>query len=101
MKQSKMHSPQHPGAILRELYMKPLKLSLVKLSRALKVSTYEITRIADGFIQIDSYMAVRLSICFGTSPELWLNLQHQYNLWQAKNECDITDVEVLHPRIEE
>jgi addiction module HigA family antidote len=79
-----MHNPPHPGEILRELCLTPLKLSVTEAARALGVSRKTLSRILNGHAGISAEMAVRLSLAFDTSAESWLNQQMQYDLWQAE-----------------
>ena len=80
----KMHNPPHPGEILRELCLEPLNITVTDAAEALGVSRKTLSAILNGRAGISPEMAVRLSIAFGTSAESWLNLQTQYDLWQAK-----------------
>ena len=80
----KMHNPPHPGEILRELCFEPLNITVTDAAEALGVSRKTLSAILNGRAGISPEMAVRLSIAFGTSAESWLNLQTQYDLWQAE-----------------
>ena len=80
----KMHNPPHPGEILRELCLEPLNITVTAAAEALGVSRKTLSAILNGRAGISPEMAVRLSIAFGTSAESWLNLQTQYDLWQAE-----------------
>lgn len=80
----KMHNPPHPGEILRELCLEPLNITVTDAAEALDVSRKTLSAILNGRAGISPEMAVRLSIAFGTSAESWLNLQTQYDLWQAE-----------------
>ena len=78
--------PVHPGEILREEFIAPLKLNASSLALALHVpapSVYEIIREKRG---ISPEMALRLGVAFKTTPDFWLNLQSEYNLRVARNE---------------
>jgi antitoxin HigA-1 len=78
--------PIHPGEILREEFMAPLKLNANALALALHVtapSVYEIIREKRG---ISPEMALRLGIAFKTTADFWLNLQSEYNLRVARKE---------------
>lgn len=79
MKQQR--SPSHPGGILKRLYLEPLNLSVANLSRALKVSRKTISKVINQRGAITPEMALRLSIAFETTPQLWLSLQQNYDLW--------------------
>jgi addiction module HigA family antidote len=84
MATKKMHNPPHPGAVLRELCIEPLGLTVGKTADALGVSRKTLSAILNERAGISPEMAVRLSIAFGTSAESWLNQQMQYDLWQAE-----------------
>ena len=79
-----MHSPPHPGEILRELCLKPLGLTVTRAATALGVSRKTLSRILNGRAGISPEMAVRLSLAFGTTAESWMNQQVQYDLWHAE-----------------
>src|SRR5271156_1130076 len=76
----RMHNPAHPGAILRE-YM--ADLSVTALAEHLGTTRVNLSRILHERAGISAEMALRLSEAFGTSPELWLNMQTNFDLWQA------------------
>lgn len=75
----------HPGEILREEFMIPLGLSANALARALGVPPNRITAIiaAENPRAVTPDTALRLARYFGTTPELWLNLQLAYDLSAA------------------
>ena len=79
-------APGHPGGILRRQYLDPLGLTVADLARTLGVSRKTVSKIVNerGAVSVD--MALRLSQAFGTTPELWLNLQQNYDLWRAAKE---------------
>ncbi len=79
-----MHNPPHPGEVLRELCLEPLELSVTDAAKALGVSRKTLSSILNGRSGISPEMALRLAKAFNTTPESWLNLQIQYDLWQAK-----------------
>ncbi len=72
--------PIHPGEILREEFLVPLGLSASALAIQLKVPASRINDIARGRRAITPDTALRLSRYFGTSPELWMDLQTAYDL---------------------
>src|SRR6185312_12712282 len=80
----KMHNPPHPGEVLRDLCLKPLRLTVTEAARSLGVSRKTLSGILNGRAGISPEMAVRLSLAFGTSAESWLNQQLQYDLWHAE-----------------
>jgi antitoxin HigA-1 len=90
-----MHNPCHPGEILREDYLKPLGLSVSEVAKGLGVARKTLSALVNERARISSAMAYRLARAFGTSPELWVNLQSQFDLWQAKQEVDLRSVAVF------
>lgn len=76
-------APSHPGGILRRQYMSPLGLTVTELAHALGVSRKTVSKIANENGSISPDMALRLSKAFNTTPELWLNLQRNCDLWHA------------------
>lgn len=91
-----MHNPPHPGEILREDYLKPLGLSVTGAAEALQVSRKTLSAVLNERAGISPSMAYRLAKALNTSPELWINLQAQYDLWQAR-EVDLAAVQRLVP----
>lgn len=90
-----MHNPPHPGAVIKELCIEPLGLSVTQAAKALGVSRKTLSSILNGKAGISPEMAVRLSIAFNTSSESWLNQQTQYDLWEAEKHRDELDVKRL------
>ena len=79
-----MHKPPHPGEVLRELYFEPLELSVTQGANALDVSKDTLSDILNCRSSLSPEMAIRLSLAFDTTPESWLNLQQQYDLWYTR-----------------
>ena len=90
----------HPGEILREEFMIPLGLSANALARALNVPPNRITAIiaAENPRAVTPDTALRLSRYFGTTPQLWLNLQLAHDLSAAIVHQGDHINEVVHPR---
>jgi addiction module HigA family antidote len=76
--------PTHPGKILREDFLLPSGLSQTELSEMLQITFRTVNEILNEKRGISPEMAVRLARFFGTSEELWLNLQDQYDLYKIK-----------------
>ena len=72
--------PVHPGEILREDLMKPLRLTVTGLARELKLPVNRMSEIVNGRRAINADAALRLSRYFGNTPEFWINLQASYDL---------------------
>lgn len=80
--------PAHPGRILKNLYLSPLGISNTKLAETLGVSRKAISQIVNERKAVTPDMALRLSVALpNTSPEFWLNLQKNYDLWQAARDA--------------
>ncbi len=79
-----MHDPPHPGEILRVDYLEPLGLTVTEAARALGVARKTLSAVLNERAGVSPAMAYRLSKAFRTSPEFWVNLQSQYDLWQAR-----------------
>jgi len=78
-------APVHPGEILREDFMAPLGLSINALARALRVPPNHVSGIVNGKRGISALMALRVARYFGTTAELWLGLQQDYELDRARD----------------
>ncbi len=90
-----MHNPPHPGEFIREVYLEPLGVSFRVVAEKLKVSPSTFHRLIKGQSNISSEMALRLSKTLGRTPESWLAMQGNYNLWQAKQRVNLDVVEKL------
>ena len=78
--------PTHPGNILKEDYLKPLSITIQDMASILAVSRKTVSKIVNGHGAVTPDMALRLSRAFDTTPELWLNLQKNYDLWHAAHD---------------
>jgi antitoxin HigA-1 len=90
-----MYNPPHPGEFIKEVYLKPLKVSHRAVAAKLRVSPSTFTRLINGQSNISSEMALRLSITLGRSPESWLAMQNNYDLWHVKKNFNFAEVEKL------
>jgi addiction module HigA family antidote len=75
--------------------MEPLELTVSDLARILGVSRKTVSKIVNERSAISADMALRLSRAFKTTPELWLNLQRNYDLWYAA--ADSSDWQFVKP----
>lgn len=87
-----MHNPPHPGEFITEVYLEPNNLSGRELAGKLDVSASTLNRILKGTTGISPGMALRLSKALGRSPESWLALQSNYDLWQARQHVKLERV---------
>lgn len=88
----------HPGEILREEYMLPLKLSGYALGKALGVPRTRIERLAAKETAVTPDTAIRLGRYFSTSPDFWINLQAAYDLTMAEDQVDAAAINAIRPR---
>jgi addiction module HigA family antidote len=80
----KMHNPPHPGELIREQCLEPLKLSVTAAAAGLGVTRKALSELLNGHSGVSPDMAIRLAKAFGSTPEAWLAMQMQYDLWQAE-----------------
>ncbi|NBX04307.1 MAG: addiction module antidote protein, HigA family, partial [Alphaproteobacteria bacterium] len=78
-----MKNPPHPGEHIAEDYLVPLELSVTKAAAALGVTRKALSELVNGHAGISADMAIRLSRVFGTPAQFWVQLQSNYDLWQA------------------
>jgi addiction module HigA family antidote len=90
-----MYDPPHPGEFIRGVYLEELEVSSRTVAAKLKVSPSTFTRLLNGKSSITPEMALRLSKTLGRSPESWLAMQNNYDLWQARKRFNIDEVEKL------
>jgi addiction module HigA family antidote len=79
-----MMTPSHPGEIVREECLKPLKLTVTEGARVLGVTRQALNNLVNEKAAISPEMAIRLEKAFGTSAEMWLRLQSAYDLAEAR-----------------
>ena len=87
-----MHNPPHPGEFIAEVYLEPNGLTGRQLALKLGVAASTLSRVLKGASGVSPEMALRLSKALGRSPESWLAMQYNHDLWQAKQNVDLSDV---------
>ena len=80
-----MYNPPHPGEVIRELCLAPLKVSVTAAAQALGISRKSLSELLNGRSGVSPEMALRLAIAFDTTAESWLSQQMQYDLWKARH----------------
>lgn len=78
----KMHSPPHPGEVLRECL--PEGMTVATAAQTLQVSRSTLSMLLNGNGRITASLALRLSAWLATTPDVWLGMQTQFDLWQAR-----------------
>ncbi len=76
----------HPGEILEQDFLEPMGITAYRLSKAIGVQQTRISQIIKGNTRITADMATRLSKFFGTSAEVWMNLQSKYDIKKIRIE---------------
>ena len=83
-----MKNPPHPGRIVRQECIKPLGLTVKEAAERLGVKRQTLNNLVNGKAGISPEMSIRLSKAFGSSPEVWLGIQMEYDLAQASKNAD-------------
>ena len=89
------HNPMHPGEFIKRVYLDPFKVGSNELARKLQVSPGLISRLLNGKTDLSPAMALKLSKVLGRSPESWLLMQDNFDLWQARQEIDLNKYETI------
>jgi len=76
--------PSHPGALLREVVLPALRVSVAQAAREMGVSRQQLHKILAGNSRVTAEMAARLGKYCGNGPQLWLNMQNAFDLWHAQ-----------------
>jgi addiction module HigA family antidote len=82
----------HPGEILKEEFLAPLKMSARALAEAIHVPANRVTEIVRGHRDITADTAIRLGRYFDTTPQFWLNAQTAHDLSKAQASSDYSDI---------
>ncbi len=84
-----MYNPPHPGEFISSVYLQPNDISGRELATKLGVATSTLCRVLKGSSAVSPEMALRLSKALGRTPESWLAMQYQYDLWRARQQVDL------------
>lgn len=90
-----MHDPAHPGQVLKAGYIDGSGLTLTEVAARLGVSRNSLSELVNGRRGVSVEMALRLSVAFGTTPQLWLNMQRGYDLWHARQNLDLSAIKPI------
>ena len=88
--------PTHPGEILREEFLPDFGLSVAALGERLGVSRQSVNELVRERRAVSPDMALRLARLFGTTPQYWMNLQRNVDLWNSL-ELRRDDLEAIEP----
>ena len=81
---TRMHNPPHPGEVLKDGVFADGVVFVTDAAAALGVTRVSLSRVLNGKAGVSAEMAVRLGKWLGTGPEVWINMQAQYELWKAE-----------------
>jgi len=93
----KNRPPTHPGEMLLEEFLKPMKITQSDFAVRLGVSFPRLNEIVKGKRGVTPDTALRLAKVLGMSAEFWLGLQVNWDLWNAMHDKDYSDIEQLEP----
>ncbi|MCH8502273.1 MAG: HigA family addiction module antidote protein [Aliidiomarina sp.] len=89
------YKPLHPGEFIKRVYLEPFNLSSNELARKLKMSAAQVSRLLNCKSDLSPTVALKLSKVLGRSPESWLAMQDNFNLWQARKTIDLAEYETI------
>lgn len=90
-----MFNPPHPGEILLEECIKPLGYSISAFALKLGTSRKNLSEIVNCKVKISPEMALKIEKALNSRADLWLDLQTQYDLWQARQRVNLDNVQVI------
>ena len=79
-----MHNPCHPGEVIREGCLKPLKLTVTAAAAGLGVTRKALSDLLNGHSGVSPDMSIRLEKAGWSTAETWLRMQLGYDLWHAR-----------------
>lgn len=90
-----MFNPVHPGEILKEDYLPEYNLSVTAFALKLGVTRNTASELLNKHSGISAAMALKLEKAFKVSAKFWIDLQTQYDLWEARKTVNLDNVEVI------
>lgn len=81
---TRMHNPAHPGEVLKDGVFSATEVTVTEAAAALGVTRVALSRVLNGKAAVSAEMALRLGKWLNTGPEVWINMQAQYDLWRAE-----------------
>lgn len=87
-----MYNPPHPGEFITSVYLEPNGISGRELAANLDVAASTLSRVLNGTSRVTPDMALRLSKAIGRSPESWLAMQDNHDLWVARQQVNLRNV---------
>ena len=81
---ARMFNPAHPGEVLREWI--PEQMTVTEAAKALQISRMTLSKLLNKRAGITASMAIRLALWLDTTPDMWLSMQINYDLWKAEQQ---------------
>jgi addiction module HigA family antidote len=92
--------PLHPGAALREDILPAIGKPKAEIARLLGISRQALYAILNEKAPVTAEMAVKIGKLCGNGPNLWINLQRNYDLWHARRRVDVSKIPTLRAVVE-
>jgi antitoxin HigA-1 len=93
----KNRPPTHPGVLIQDT-IEEMEITQVELAKRLGIPLQRLNTIVKGKRGVTADTALRLSKVFGTTPELWLNLQMAVDLWEAQKTANLSGLKTIRKR---
>ena len=93
-----MYNPPHPGEFITGVYLEPNGISGRELAASIGVAASTLSRVLNGSSRVTPEMALRLSKALGRTPESWLSMQDNHDLWSARKKVKLDRVTKLELR---
>lgn len=90
-----MHNPPHPGEFIESIYMEPYDISCRYLAGQLGVAASTLNGVIKGQSAVSPEMALRLSKVLGRTPQSWLAMQDNYEIWQIQKRVNLSNLQPL------
>lgn len=90
-----MHNPLHPGEIVKDTLINGCGLTVTQAADKLGISRTALSRLLNCHAGISPEMALRLSKLLGTSIEMWINIQAQYDTWEISRRANKIKIKPL------
>lgn len=87
--------PTHPGEIIKQMYLKPLRITQLEFAKSLKISRPRANELLNSHRSVTPDTALRLAKAFKTSPQYWLNLQAAVDLYDLQKKQKYQNISVL------
>lgn len=90
-----IHEPLHPGEIVKDALLNETGLSVTTAAEKLGIERGTLSRLLNGHSGISPEMAMRLSLLLGTSVEMWMNIQRDYDVWHVKSRKNMFKIRAI------